>query len=90
MKADKRGYIYLGAEFANQEFEPVPQKDGRIVLNPVVTVKVSKEDAWFLSSKWQKNEKAVEGHIRDGNVVSEVSVTDLLTQMKTSRKKVRK
>ena len=79
MKTDKRGYIYLGSEYANQEFEPFPQKDGSLVLKPVVTMKIAKEDAWFLNDKWQKGERAVEQHLTKGEFVSEASADDLFT-----------
>ncbi|WAM31361.1 AbrB/MazE/SpoVT family DNA-binding domain-containing protein [Caldicellulosiruptor naganoensis] len=53
----------------------IEEKNGRIILTPVVTI--PKEQAWFYSEKWQREEATVEKKIQEGKLL----VANLLQEL---------
>lgn len=54
----------------------VSVEEGRIILNPVVTI--SKDQAWFWTKEWQKEEREAEDDIANGQVDTFDDVTDAI------------
>jgi len=55
-------------------------EDGAIVIKPVVIV--PKDQAWFWSKEWQKEEKEADEDIKTGRVRSADSLEDLMGKLK--------
>lgn len=54
-------------------------ENGKIVLVP--TVSVPKDQAWFWSEQWQKEEQEVEGHIQAGRLTEPKSLDKTLGEL---------
>lgn len=54
-------------------------EDNRIVIKPVLII--DKEQAWFWSKEWQKDEKEVNEDIKTGRVKSFDSVNELIADL---------
>ncbi|ADQ40234.1 transcriptional regulator, AbrB family [Caldicellulosiruptor acetigenus I77R1B] len=57
----------------------IEEKDGRIILTPVVTI--PKEQAWFYSEKWQREEAIVEKEIQEGKLMVANSLQELFEDL---------
>ncbi|WPX08635.1 AbrB/MazE/SpoVT family DNA-binding domain-containing protein [Anaerocellum danielii] len=57
----------------------IEEKDGRIILTPVVTI--PKDQAWFYSEKWQKEESIVENEIKEGKLLVANSLEELFEDL---------
>lgn len=54
-------------------------EDGKIVFVP--TVSVPKDQAWFWSDKWQKEEREIEEHIQAGRLTEAKGLDDTLNDL---------
>ncbi|SDL31561.1 AbrB/MazE/SpoVT family DNA-binding domain-containing protein [Lacicoccus qingdaonensis] len=54
-------------------------EDGKIVLVP--TISIPKDQAWFWSEQWQKEEREVEQQIKDGDISDAKSLEDTLRDL---------
>ncbi|WP_205004895.1 AbrB/MazE/SpoVT family DNA-binding domain-containing protein [Scopulibacillus daqui] len=54
-------------------------EDGKIVIVPMV--EVPKDQAWFWSEEWQKEEREVEQQLRDGRVSPPMNFEDTLAAL---------
>ncbi|WP_238480567.1 AbrB/MazE/SpoVT family DNA-binding domain-containing protein [Anaerocellum diazotrophicum] len=57
----------------------IEEKDGRIILTPVVTI--AKEQGWFYSEKWQREEATVEQEIKEGKLMVANSLQELFDDL---------
>ncbi|TCP18027.1 AbrB family transcriptional regulator [Scopulibacillus darangshiensis] len=54
-------------------------EDGKIVIVP--TVEVPRDQAWFWSEQWQKEENEVEQELRDGRVSAPMNLDETLSAL---------
>lgn len=54
-------------------------EDGKIVFVPMVSV--PKDQAWFWTEEWQKEEREVEHQIRKGQLSAPMSLEDTLAEL---------
>ncbi|WP_082238499.1 AbrB/MazE/SpoVT family DNA-binding domain-containing protein [Salinicoccus sp. YB14-2] len=54
-------------------------EDGKIVLVP--TISIPKDQAWFWSEQWQKEEREVEQQIKDGKLSEAKNLEDTLSDL---------
>ncbi len=54
-------------------------KDGRILIQPVVIV--PKDQAWFWTESWQREEKIIDEQIKEGQLKSFNSIDDLIEEL---------
>ncbi|ACM61614.1 AbrB family transcriptional regulator [Caldicellulosiruptor bescii] len=57
----------------------IEEKDGRIILTPVIAI--PKEQAWFYSEKWQREEATVEKEIQEGKLLVANSLEELFDDL---------
>jgi AbrB family looped-hinge helix DNA binding protein len=57
----------------------IEEKDGRIILTPVIAI--PKEQAWFYSEKWQREEATVEKKIQEGKLLVANSLEELFDDL---------
>lgn len=57
----------------------VEEKDGKIILTPVVTV--PKDQAWFYTEKWQREEEIVDKEIQEGKLKVANSLEELYNHL---------
>lgn len=54
-------------------------EDGKIVFVPMVSI--PKDQAWFWSEEWQKEEQEVEEHIKAGRLTEPKNLDDTLSDL---------
>ncbi len=82
VKLQKRGQLTLPAAVRkelgleeNVQLE-ITVEDGRIILNPVITI--GRDQAWFWTKEWQNGEKEAQNDIEAGDVTSFDNVDDAI------------
>jgi hypothetical protein len=54
-------------------------EDGKIIITPVITV--PKDQAWFWTEKWQKEEKEVDEQLKTGQLKGFENIDDLIEDL---------
>ncbi len=54
-------------------------KDGQILIQPVVVV--TKDQAWFWTESWQREEKIIDEQIQEGQIKSFNRIDDLIEEL---------
>lgn len=85
MKVDSRGYVYLGKQFAGDEFSLVIEGDGFVVRLEKV-VKVPAKDAWFFDPDWQDGEKLAQADIDAGKTEEVTDVEEFFSKRLKKKK----
>ena len=81
MRVDKRGYLYIGKKYANQEFFLNVEDAGeKLHLERVVTIPA--KDAWFFDPDWQQAESVVQQEIEQGKTKKVKDVKKYLSEFK--------
>jgi hypothetical protein len=81
MKVDKRGYLYLGKKFADQDFHLSVGNDGNVLhLERVLTIPA--KNAWFFDPEWQDAEARAQDDIDKGKVKEVKDVKGFLSKYK--------
>lgn len=61
----------------------VTVEDGKIVIQPVITI--AKDQAWYWTEKWQKNEREAEEDIAKGRIKSFGSAEDAIAFLRSDQ-----
>ena len=81
MRVDKRGYLYLGKKFADQEFFLTSENDGHhLYLERVVTIPA--KNAWFFDPNWQEAEARAQKDIKEGKTQKVEDVKQYLSKFR--------
>ena len=82
MKVDRRGYLYLGKQFAEQEFELISNNGWVLSLERIL--KIPAKNAWFFDDEWQEGEKRAQEDIDKGKTKK---IKDVKRYLSNIRKK---